>query len=166
MGAPKFLKLRFLQLWGPITMCANLLLQWGLKQSYSSCQELFNGMSHVTYTQGNWVDYWPLVGRTQIANLIFDLSFSHNLCFRCPNGSCELILDIYVSITFQWYKKLFNPMSFDPYNCLLKIQESIGTTTLKMGVHVGVWRFIPSHSFALLGLWDVTPMFSSWLANL
>jgi hypothetical protein len=40
-------------------------------------------------------------------------------------------------------------LSFDPYNCPLKIRESIGTPTPKMGVYLGVWRFIPSHSFAL-----------------
>jgi hypothetical protein len=28
----------------------------------------------------------------------------HNLCFNYPNGSCELILDIYVPRAFQWYK--------------------------------------------------------------
>ncbi len=27
--------------------------------------------------------------------------FFHNLCFRCPNGSCEPILDIYVPRAFQ-----------------------------------------------------------------
>jgi hypothetical protein len=67
-------------------------------------QELFNDMSHATYTQENWVDSQLLMVRSQIANLTPDLSFGHNLCFRCPNGSCEPILDIYVSIDFQWYK--------------------------------------------------------------
>jgi hypothetical protein len=28
-------------------------------------------------------------------------------------------------------------MSFDPYNCLLKIWKSIGTPTPKMGIHLG-----------------------------
>jgi hypothetical protein len=42
-------------------------------------------------------------------------------------------------------------MNFDPCNCLLKIWESIGTPIPKMGVHLGVWGFIPSHSFALMG---------------
>jgi hypothetical protein len=51
-------------------------------------------------------------------------------------------------------------MSFDPCNCPLKIQESIGTPTPKMKVHLGVWGFIPSHSFALLGAWNVTLEFS------
>jgi len=42
-------------------------------------------------------------------------------------------------------------MSFDPYNHPLEIQEFIGTPTPKVGTHLGVWGFIPSHSFALLG---------------
>jgi len=43
----KFLKLGLLALWKPITFCVNLWLRWGLKQSYSPCQELSNiyGMS-------------------------------------------------------------------------------------------------------------------------
>jgi hypothetical protein len=31
------------------------------------------------------------------------------------------ISDIYIPRTFQWYKELFNPMSFDPCNCPLNI---------------------------------------------
>jgi hypothetical protein len=42
---------------------------------------------------------------SQIANLTSDPSFGHNLCFKCPNGQCKPILDIYVLIAFQWYKK-------------------------------------------------------------
>jgi hypothetical protein len=34
------------------------------------------------------------------------------------------ILNIYVSKKFQWYKELFNPMSFDPWNIFLKIRDS------------------------------------------
>jgi hypothetical protein len=49
-------------------------------------------------------------------------------------------------------KELFNPMSFDCCNGPLKIWEAIKTPTPKMGVHLGVWGFIPSHSFALLGV--------------
>jgi hypothetical protein len=43
-------------------------------------------------------------------------------------------------------------MGFDPYNGSLKIQESIETLTPKVGVHLGVWRFILSHSPILLGV--------------
>jgi hypothetical protein len=60
---------------------------------------------------------------SQTANLIPDPSFAHNLCFRCPNGSCEPTVEIYVPRTFQWYKKLPNPMSFDPFNRFLGIHR-------------------------------------------
>ncbi len=65
-------------------------------------------MLHATCTQGNWGDYWLLVVKNQIGNLTPDLSFGHNLCFRCPNGPCEPILDIYIPRAFQWYNKNFN----------------------------------------------------------
>jgi hypothetical protein len=99
---------------------------------------------------------------SQIVNLTPDLFFGYNLCFRCPNGSWEPILNIYVSIAFQWYKKLFDPMGFDPCICPLKIWESIGILIPKMGVHLGMWTFIPSHSFALPGTWNVTPRLPFW----
>jgi hypothetical protein len=73
----------------------------------------------------NRVNSRLLVVESQTANLTPDFSFGHNLCFKCPNGSCKPILDIYVLIDFQWYKELFNKMGFVPYNCSLKI----------MGVH-------------------------------
>jgi hypothetical protein len=75
----------------------------------------------------------------QIGTLIIDLSFGHNLYFKYPNGSCKPILDIYVQITFQWYKELFNPISFDPWICPLKIWEFIKTPTPKVGAHLGLW---------------------------
>jgi hypothetical protein len=74
-----------------------------------------------------------LVVGSQIGNLILDLSFGHNLCFKCPNGSCKPILEIYVPRAFQWYKEIFHPMGFDPCNCSLKIWESIGTLIPKVG---------------------------------
>jgi hypothetical protein len=123
-------------------------------------------MSHATCTQGNRVNSWLLVFWSQTANLTPGLYFGHNLCFRCSNGSCKPILNIYVSIAFQWYKELFNPMGFDLCNCPLKIRESMKTPTPKMGVHLGVWGFIPSHSFALSGSWDVTPGLLSCPATL
>ncbi len=103
---------------------------------------------------------------SQIGNLTPDLSFDHNLCFKYPNGSYKPILDIYVPRYFQWYKEFFNPMSFDPYNYPLKIQESIGTPTPKVGVHLWVWRFIPSHYPTLWGTWNVTSRLHYWPAPL
>jgi hypothetical protein len=151
---------------GRITSRANLQLQWVLKQSCNLRQELSNGMSHIACTQGNRVDSWLLMVGSQTDSLTCDLSFGHNLCFRCPNGQCEPILDIYASITFQRYKELFKEMGFGPCNHVLKLQESIGTPTPNMGVPLGVWGFIPSHSLTLPGECDVIPKSFSWLATL
>jgi len=154
---PKLPKLGFLQLWGPIILHADLRLRWGLKQSCSPHQDFSNDIWQATCTQGIRVNFRLLVVGSQIANLTPDPSFGHSLCFRCPNGSCEPILDIYVSIYFQWYKKLFNPLGFDPCNRSLNIRESIGTLTPKVGVPLGVWESIPSHSLALQGACNMTP---------
>ncbi len=62
-------------------------------------------MSHSTCWRRIWVDSPLLVVGSRIASLISGPSFAHNLGCRCPNGSCEAILDIYTSRTFQWYKK-------------------------------------------------------------
>jgi hypothetical protein len=75
--------------------------------------------------------------------------FGHNLCFMCPNEQCEPILDIYVPRAFQWYKERHKPLSFDPWNHSLKFRESIETPSPKVGVALGVWRFIPSYSLTL-----------------
>jgi hypothetical protein len=158
MGIPKFPKLGLLWFWRLITLCADLRLRWGLKQGCSSWWKLSNNMWHATFTQGNRGDSWLLVvEKSKIDNLTFDLFFGHNLCFKYSNGSCEFILDIYVLRYFQWYKELFNSMNFDACNRPLKIRESIGTPIPKMGAHLGVWGFIPSHFFTLLRIWNVIP---------
>jgi hypothetical protein len=131
---------------GPITLCANLRLRWGLKKIYSLHWGLFNDMLQTTCTQGNRCDSWLLIVGSQIGNLTPHPSFGHNLCFKCPNGSCEPILDIYVSRAFQWYNKISNKIGFDPWNFSLKIWDSIKTPTPQMGAHLGVWGFIP-HTF-------------------
>jgi hypothetical protein len=114
-------------------------------------------MWHATCTQGNQVDSRLLMVKSQTANLTPGLSFGHNLCFKCPNGWWEPILDIYVSIAFQWYKKFLKPFGFDPCNHSLNIWESTGTPTPDMRVHLGVWGFFPSHSFALPGHENAIP---------
>jgi hypothetical protein len=93
------------------------------------------------------------VVNSQIDTLTFNLSFGHNLCCKYSNGSWKLILDIYVWWTFQWYKEVFNPMNFEPWNWILKIWIPSGTLTLKVGVHLGVCELIPSHFLALIGVW-------------
>jgi hypothetical protein len=99
VGVPKLQQLGFPWLWGHITSCADLRSQWGLKKSCSPRLDLFNGMSHVAWTQGNWVDSWLLVVWSQTINLTPGLSFGHNLCFGCSNGQWKPILDIYTLIS-------------------------------------------------------------------
>jgi hypothetical protein len=166
VGIPKLLRLGFLQLWGAITLCSNLQWRWSLKQSCSPRWEFFNGISQATYMQGNQVDSWFLMVGSQIANLTPNPSFGYNLCYKCPNGWCEPILDIYVTRAFQWYKKLFNPLSFGPWNRPLKIWKSTGTLTPNVRVPLGVWRSIPSHSLALSRACDMTPRLLSWPTTL
>jgi len=143
-------------LWSPITLRADLKLKSSLKQSYSSCRELSNNMWHVICSQINRVDSWLFLVMSQNGSLTLDLSFGHNLCFRCPNEQCKPILDICVPRAFQLYKERYKPLRFDASNCSLKFWESTGTPSPKVGVALGVWGFTPSHFLALLGVGDVT----------
>jgi len=70
-------------------------------------------MWYDTYTQVNQGNSQLSVVKNQIGNLIHGPSFGHNLCFKYSNRSCEPISAIHVSRIFQWYKELFNIMSFD-----------------------------------------------------
>ncbi len=161
VGIPKLSQLGLPQLWGCITSCADLWSQWILKQSYSPCQELSNAIFHVSCTKGNRVDSWLLVVGSQTANFTPGLSFGHNLCYKCSNGQCEPILDIYASISFWWYKELYKAMSFDPCNHALKIWESIQNSNSQHGSSLGSVRVHAFTLFALLGVCDGTPGFLS-----
>ncbi len=57
-------------------------------------------------------------------------------------------------------------MSFDACNRLLKIWESIKTPTPKVGVHLGVEGFIPSHFPTFPKAWNFPLGFHSWPALL
>jgi hypothetical protein len=107
-----------------IILCSNLLLEWGLKQNCSSFWELFNGVLHFTCTHRGRVNSRLLVVGSQTSSLTLGLFFCHNMCCRCPNGSCEPIFDIYILIAFQWYKERLNAKCFDPWNRTLKFWES------------------------------------------
>jgi len=165
VGVPKSPRLGLPRLWGAITLRANLGLKWGLKQSCSPRRELFNGVSHAMCTHRNRVHSRLLVVGSQTANLTLDLSFGHNLCFKCPNGRCELILDIFIPIAFHWYKERLNPLSFDAYNRPLKFGNPLGLQLPKWN-SLGVWGFIPSHLLTLPGVCCATPGFPLWPATL
>jgi hypothetical protein len=110
----KLPRLEFPRLCCAITSCSDLQSWWGMKQSCRSHRALSNGVLHTTCTHGGRVDSWHFVVGNQTASLIPDLSFCHNLCCKCPNGSCEPILDIYTLIIFQWYKRTLQYEVFWP----------------------------------------------------
>ncbi len=166
VGVSKFPQLGLLQLWRRITSRADFWSRWCLKKSCSPCQEFYNGMLHAACTQGNRVNSWLLVLGSQIINLTPIFSFGHNLCFRCSNGRCEPILEICVSIAFQWYKEFFKAISFDPCNCTLKIWESIWDSNSQYGSSLGSVRVHSLTLFAFLGTCDVTLGSPSWPATL
>jgi hypothetical protein len=115
-GVPKLSRFGLPGLWASITSCSDLGLGWGLKQSCSSLWELSNAMSHSFCRRRGWVDSWLLVVGSQTASLTPGPSFAHILSCKCPNDSCEAILDTYTSRPFQWYKEHPNASCFDPWN--------------------------------------------------
>jgi hypothetical protein len=57
--------------------------------------------------------------------------------------------------------KFFNPMNFDPSNCSMNIHKSLKSPTPKMGAHLEMCGFIPSHSHTFWNV-NVTPKLHSW----
>jgi hypothetical protein len=165
VGVPKLPRLGLSWIWGAITLHANFWLKLKFEQNCNPYQDLLNVMSHAICMHRNWVDSRLLVVGSQTTNLTLDPSFGYNLCFKCLNGQCEPILDIYVPRTFQWYKKRFKTLSFGPCNRLLKIRESTETPTPNVRVPLGVWGSIRSHFLALLGACGMTPELLSWPAT-
>jgi hypothetical protein len=163
VGVPKLQQLGLLRLWGRITSCADLWSQWSLMQSCSLRQNIFNGMLRVACMHRNQVDSWLLIVESQTANLTPGHSFGHNLCYKCPNGQCELILGIYVWRFFWWYKERFRERSFDPWNYALKIWESFRDSNSQHGSSLGSVGFMPSHS---LHSWGHVKWLPSFLLGL
>ncbi len=128
-GVLKLSRFGLLGLWELITPVSDLGLGWGLKKTWSSPQELSNSVLHSTCAHRVWVDSRLLVVRSQTASLTPGPSFDHNLCCRCPNGSCKAIFDIYTSRPFQWYKEHLALRCFDLCNRALKLRESWRTSS-------------------------------------
>ncbi len=99
-GVSKLSRFRLPRLWAFITSRFDLRLGRGLKRTCSPPWELFNIVLHSTYAHRDRVDSRLLVVGSQTASLTPGPSFNHNLCYRCPNGSCEAISDIYTSRPF------------------------------------------------------------------
>ncbi len=166
IGSPKILEIGT-----PTTLEAHNFLCWPPIEVRSETKfyphrRLSKDMWHAIYMQVNQGDSRLLMVGNQIGNLTPSPSFGHNLCFKYPNRPYKPILNIHVSRAFQWYKELFNLIRFDLYNHLLNIRKSIKTLTFKVGAHLGVCGFIPSHFPTLLGTWNVTSRFHYWPAPL
>jgi hypothetical protein len=123
-GVSKLSRVGLSRLWQLISLGSNLWLERGLNQSCSSPQELSNAMSHSCCRRQDEVDSRLFVIGSQTVNLTPGPSFAHNLGCRCPNGSCEAILDIYTSRPFQWYKEHPNARCFDPRTRALNFRKS------------------------------------------
>jgi hypothetical protein len=113
-GVPKLSKFGLSGLLKLITLNLDLRLGWGLKQTCSSPLEFSNDVLHSTCTHQDRIDSRLLMVENQTISLTPGLSFDHNLCCECSNGSCKAILDIYTSIYFQRYKENLNTRYFDP----------------------------------------------------
>jgi len=157
VGVLKSCQLGLPQLWSFISLRADLGSRCNLTQSYSPYRKLSKGMSHVVCSWVNRVDSWLFLVESQIGSLTSSPSFGHNLCFKCPNEQCKLILNIYVPRGFQWYKERHKTLSFDPWSRSLKFRESTETPSPKVRVALGVWGFTPLHFPTLPGVCDVTP---------
>jgi len=123
-GVPKLSQFGLLGLWAFITSRPKLGSGRGLNQSCSSPQELSNGLLHFACTHQDWVDSQLLMVWSQTVSLTPDPSFDHNLCYICPNGSGDAILDIYTSKPFQRYEEHLNARCFGPCNRVLSFRES------------------------------------------
>ncbi len=123
-GVSKLSRFGLPGLWTVIASRPNLWSGRGLNQYCSSHRELSNAVSYSPSARQERVNSWLLVVGSQIASLTLGPSFTHNLGCRCPIDSCEAILDIYTSRTFQRYKEHLNARCFDPWNRLLSFRES------------------------------------------
>jgi hypothetical protein len=111
-------------LWELISPDCQVRLKRGLNQCCSSLQELSNAMSHTVIGRRKEVDSRLLVVGSQTASLTPGPSFARNLVCRCPNGQCEVSLDIYTSRPFQWHQEHPNSRCFGPSTRALSFWES------------------------------------------
>ncbi len=122
--SPEIVPVGLPELWEPITPDCKVRLQRGLNQSCSPCQDLFNVMLRFQIGCQKEVDSRLLVVGSQTGNLTPGPSFAHNLGYRCQNGQCEAIFDMYASRTFQWHQEHLNARCFGPRCRAINIRES------------------------------------------
>jgi len=111
-------------LWELITPDFKVWSQRGLNQTCIPRRDLSNDISHFQFGGREEIDSRLLMVGSQIASLTPDPSFAHNLGYRCPNGQCETIFDIYASRPFQWHQEHLNARCFGPCCRTLNIRES------------------------------------------
>jgi len=153
-GVPKLSRVELPGLWTLISPGSDLRLEWGLNQSCSSPRELSNASSHSFCRRWEKVESRLLVVGSQTANLTPGLSFARNLGCKCPNGSCEAILDIYTSRPFQRYKENLKARFFALCCRALKLRESRRTPSS----HFWECESHP-HTLPKVGLWQCVSIF-------
>jgi hypothetical protein len=147
-GVRKLFRVELPGLWTVISPGFDLWLEWGLNQSCSSPQELFNASLHSFCKCQEEVDSRLLVAESQTVGFTPGPSFAHNLSCRCPNGSCKPILGIYTSRSFQQYKENFKARCFSFCCQALKLRESRRTPSS----HFWECESHP-HTLPKVGLW-------------
>jgi hypothetical protein len=151
-GVPKLSRFGLSRLWANITFRPDVQSGQGLNQTCSPPQKISKAMSHSTCRRRIRVDSQLLMVGSQTTSLTPDPSFAHNLGYRCPNGSCEVILNIYTSWPFQRHKKHLNARCFDPCNRLLNVLESRRRRIPNSHFRECEWW---PHTSLQVGLWQV-----------
>jgi hypothetical protein len=141
-NCPETIPIKVPGLWELITPDCRVWSRQGLNQSYSPRRDLSNAVSHSQFGGREEVDSWLLVIGSQTANLTLGPSFGYNLGYKCPNGQCEGIFDIYASRPFQWHQEHPNARCFGLCCWILNIQESRRTPNLQLWE----WEFHPPTS--------------------
>jgi len=127
-----------LGLWELITPDREVWSGRGLNQTCSPRWDLFNDVLHSQFGGREEVDPRLLMVGSETASLTPGPSFAHNLSYRCPNGQCEAIFDIYASRPFQWHQEHLNARCFGPFCRTPNIRESRRTTSPQL------WECWPS----------------------
>jgi hypothetical protein len=111
-------------LWELISPNCRVGSRRSLNQSCNPRRALSNDVSHSQIGCREEVDSRLLVVGSQTTSLTPGPSFAHNLGWRCPNGQCEAIFDIYALRPFQWHQEHPNARCFWPCCRTLNIRES------------------------------------------
>ncbi len=137
VGVLKLSQVGVLGLWTATAPRPELGSGRALNQSCSSRRELSNSMLHSLRRRREEVDSRLLVVGSQTGSLTPDPSFAHNLGYRCPNGQCKAILDIYASRDFHWYKERIKARRFWPLKSSSEfsgVPEDSKSPLLRVGV--------------------------------